>query len=125
MRYRAKLVQLRSGLKAQVHAVMAKEGVLPTVSDMFSAAGNAQLDAMELARNYGLRVESLRDLIAIYDREVAMLERDIHRHLRQHRGYVAVQAVNGIGRTIAAVLVAEIGEVERFPTPRPCAPGRG
>ena len=30
VRYRAKLVQLRSGLKAQVHAVMAKEGVLPT-----------------------------------------------------------------------------------------------
>ena len=32
VRYRAKLVQLRSGLKAQVHAVMAKEGVLPTVT---------------------------------------------------------------------------------------------
>ena len=31
VRYRAKLVQLRSGLKAQVHAVMAKEGVLPGV----------------------------------------------------------------------------------------------
>src|SRR5262245_35661356 len=29
VRYRAKLVQLRSGLKAQVHAVMAKEGVMP------------------------------------------------------------------------------------------------
>ena len=32
VRYRAKLVGLRSGLKAQVHAVMAKEGVLPTVA---------------------------------------------------------------------------------------------
>jgi transposase len=29
VRYRAKLVALRSGLKAQVHAVMAKNGVLP------------------------------------------------------------------------------------------------
>ena len=38
VRYRAKLVALRSGLKAQVHAVMAKEGVLPTVSDMFCQA---------------------------------------------------------------------------------------
>ena len=32
VRYRAKLVALRSGLKAQVHAVMAKEGVLPAVT---------------------------------------------------------------------------------------------
>jgi hypothetical protein len=35
VRYRAKLVALRSGLKAQVHAVMAKEGVLPDATDMF------------------------------------------------------------------------------------------
>jgi hypothetical protein len=46
VRYRAKLVALRSGLKAQVHAVMAKEGVLPAVTDMFCKAGSAQFDEM-------------------------------------------------------------------------------
>ena len=61
VRYRAKLVQLRSGLKAQVHAVMAKEGVLPSVVDMFGPAGQVQLDEMGLGRNYTIRVESLRD----------------------------------------------------------------
>jgi hypothetical protein len=35
VRYRAKLVRLRSGLKAQVHAVMAKVGVLPKNTDLF------------------------------------------------------------------------------------------
>jgi transposase len=118
VRYRAKLVQLRSGLKAQVHAVMAKEGVLPRVVDMFGPAGQVQLNEMGPGRNYAIRVESLRDLIEIYDREIVMLERDIHGHLRHHRGYQAVQAINGVGRTIAAILVAEIGEVTRFPTPR-------
>ena len=39
VRYRAKLVQLRTGLKAQVHAVMAKEGVLPGTRDMFGPGG--------------------------------------------------------------------------------------
>ena len=29
-----------------------------------------------------------------------------------------MQAINGVGRTIAAILVAEIGDVTRFPTPR-------
>ena len=117
VRYRAKLVQLRSGLKAQVHAVLAKEGVMPKSLDMFCQRGNAQLDALELARNYGLRVESLRSLIAVYDHEIQVLERDIHQHLRHDRGYHAVQAINGIGRTIAAILVAEIGDVSRFPSP--------
>src|SRR6266566_21733 len=76
VRYRAKLVQLRSGLKAQVHAVMAKEGVLPGTLDMFGPAGNRQLDGLELTRNYAVRVESLRELIAVYDGHVVKLERD-------------------------------------------------
>jgi transposase len=114
VRYRAKLVGLRSGLKAQVHAVMAKEGVLPRLDDMFGPGGQRQLDEMELADAYVVRVESLRDLIEVYDREVIMLERKIHAQLRGHLGYQAIQTINGVGRTIAAILVAEIGDIGRF-----------
>jgi transposase len=114
VRYRAKLVALRSGLKAQVHAVMAKEGVLPSATDMFGAAGNVQLDELALGDAYTIRVESLRDLIELYDREVAMLEGKIRERLRGHVGYRAIQAINGIGPTMAAILVAEIGDVTRF-----------
>jgi transposase len=115
VRYRAKLVQLRTGLKAQVHAVMAKEGVLPRYTEMFGVAGNAQLDAMQLGDSYTARVESLRDAIIHYDREVLMLERRIHQQLRHDNGYQAIQAIPGVGRTIAAIFVAEIGDVTRFP----------
>jgi transposase len=118
VRYRAKLVQLRTGLKAQVHAVMAKEGVLPKVSDLFGPAGTRQLDAMQLAAPFAHRVRSLRELITVYDREIVALERDIHQHLKGHRGYQAVQAINGVGKISAAVLVAEVGDVTRFPTPQ-------
>src|SRR6516162_4232127 len=55
VRYRAKLVALRSGLKAQVHAVLAKEGVLPAVCDMFGRSGSKQLDDLELADAYTSR----------------------------------------------------------------------
>lgn len=69
VRYRFKAVQLRSGLKAQVHAVMGKEGILPALGDMFGPGGQAALDAMVMAPNYTTRVESLRDLIELYERE--------------------------------------------------------
>jgi transposase len=39
VRHRAKLVALRSGLKAQVHGVLAKQGLLPQVSDVFGPPG--------------------------------------------------------------------------------------
>lgn len=124
VRYRAKLVALRSGLKAQVHAVMAKEGVLPAVADRFCGKGNAQLDGMAMADSYVTRVESLRDLIALYDREVTMLEGEIHRQLRHHRGYQAIQAIDGVGRTIAAVLVPRSATSTGSAPPRRCARGR-
>ena len=39
VRYRAELVALRSGLKAQVHAVLAKQGVIPALEDIFGPEG--------------------------------------------------------------------------------------
>jgi transposase len=72
---------------------------------------------MQLADAYLPRVESLRDLIEVYDREVTMLERRIHELLRGDRGYQAIRVLDGIGRTIAAILVTEIGDVTRFRSP--------
>ena len=83
-RYRHKLMRLRSGLKAQVHAVMGKNGVLPSRRDMFGPGGTAQLDALELPMAYELRLESLRDLIELYGREIQILDRRIHARLRDH-----------------------------------------
>jgi transposase len=117
VRFRYKLCCLRTGLKAQVHAVMAKNGVLPARVDMWNAGGAAQLDALELPAAYGNRIEVLRELIAIYDREITTLDRDIHLRLRDHAGYNAVQSIYGVGRVFAAVFVAEIGDVGRFRSP--------
>ena len=63
VRYRAKLVAIRSGLKAQVHAVLAKVGVLIAVSDLFGATGRQRLAKVPLADGYAERVRSLLELI--------------------------------------------------------------
>jgi transposase len=117
VRYRAKLVALRSGLKAQVHAVLAKEGVAVPMSDLFGVAGQALLDGCELAPAYALRVRSLRELIEVYDGEIATLNGEIAVVLAGHDGYQAIQAIPGVGPVLAAVFVAEIGDVGRFRSP--------
>jgi transposase len=85
---------------------------------MFSPTGQVVLDHMPFEGVYGLRVESLRDLLEIFDREIAMVEREIHRFLKDDRGYKAIQVLSGIGPITAAIFVAEIGDVTRFPTAR-------
>lgn len=86
---------------------------------MFGPGGQAQLDtlAQELPTNFVIRIESLRDLVEIYDREVAMLEREIHRQLKDHPGYGAIQKIQGVGKVIGAIFVAEIGDINRFSGP--------
>jgi transposase len=114
VRYRAKLVALRSGLKAQVHAVLAKEGVQVPMSDLFGIGGTRLLDELHLGRAYALRVASLRRLLAVYDQELAMGGREITTALAGDAGYLAIQAIPGVGSVLAAILVAEIGDVHRF-----------
>jgi len=67
VRYRAKLVALRSGLKAQAHAVLAKAGVLIAVSDLFGVAGRQRLARVPLGAAYAQRMSSLLELIDVLD----------------------------------------------------------
>ena len=53
---------------------------------------------MDMADNYVTRVESLRDLIEIYDREITVLDRQIHQQLKNHPGYNAIQVIPGVAR---------------------------
>lgn len=125
VRYRAKLVALRTGMKAQIHAALAKEGVRVPMSDLFGVGGNELLDRLELAPAYATRVRSLRQLIAAVDGEIPGLERELHRQLAGHRGYQAIQAIHGVGRVLAGLFVAEIGDVGRFASPRKLASWAG
>jgi transposase len=118
VRYRAKLTAVRTSAKAQIHAVMAKHGYLPTLDDMFGPGGQVLLDQMTFEGVYGLRVESLRDLLEIYDRELKMVEREMRAMFKDHAGYHAIQAITGVGPVMAAIFVAEIGDITRFPTAR-------
>ncbi len=118
VRYRAKLTALRTSAKAQVHAVMAKQGILPKLDDMFGPGGQVLLDKMPFDGVYAIRVESLRDLLEIYDRELAMIDRETRRRFKGHPGYQAVQAIYGVGPVMASIFVAEIGDITRFPTAR-------
>src|SRR5580693_24071 len=86
VRYRYSLVRHRTSAKAQIHGVMAKNGILPVVGELWGPAGSAQLDNLDLPVAYTVHIESLRDLLEIYDREITMLDGHIHRELQDDPG---------------------------------------
>ena len=50
VRYRFKLTSLRTSAKTQIHAVMAKEGILPSLDDMFGPGGRQLIAQMPAAK---------------------------------------------------------------------------
>ena len=118
VRHRAKLVAWRSGLKASVHAVLAKQGLRVAVSDVFGVAGRQLLARVPLDAPYRLRVNALCRLIDAVDFEIQAVGGPLRVALAGDPGFRAVQAVPGVGPVLAAVFVAEIGDVHRFTSPR-------
>jgi transposase len=117
VRHRAKLVAWRSGLKASVHGVLAKQGLHPQVTDLFGVGGRQWLSTAPLDSAYRLRVNALLRLIDAIDFELTALAGPLRTALADHTGFRAVQKVPGVGPTLAAIFVAEIGDITRFAGP--------
>ena len=114
VRHRAKLVGLRSGCKAEVHAVLAKCGVRVPMTDLFGLEGTELLDRLRLPAPYEARVQSLQRLIDHLEDEIDLFARLARGKLVADPGYTAVQQLPGVGPILAAVFVAEVGDVTRF-----------
>jgi len=117
VRHRAKLVAWRSGLKASVHAVLAKQGLLAPRSDLFDTGGRRWLAGAPLDAAYRLRVNALLRLIDAVNFELEVLAGPLRAALAGHAGFEAIQQIPGVGPVLAAVFVAEIGDAGRFPGP--------
>jgi transposase len=116
VRHRQKLVNYRRSLKASLHAVLGKCGVIPELGEMFGPGGQKILDSLALPDPYAYRVDCQRRLIAILEREIADVEIRVHRLLKDDEGYQALLRLKGIGPIFAAIFLAEIGDVHRFPS---------
>ncbi len=125
VRHRAKLVALRSNVKCQVHAVLASCGVTVPMSDLFGVAGQDLLGRLELPGAFRARIDSALRLLACLDAEIDLFAATTSKQLRADPRYLAVQAVPGIGPILAAVFVAEIGDVTRFTRPEQLASWAG
>jgi transposase len=125
VRHRHKLVKTRSALKASVHAVLGKCGVLLPLADIFGPVGLTQLAATELPEPYASRVASQCRLIEAISREVDLAETAIAAAFADDPGYRALLTINGIGPVFASVFVAEIGDVHRFRSPQALASWAG
>jgi transposase len=118
VRHRYKLVSGRSALKNGIHAVLGKQGAELGIGDIFCIEGRRRLESIPLDSAFRIRVDAQLRLVDAYDEEVDAVDAELRRRLKGHQGYHAIQAIPGVGPVLAATMVAEIGDVSRFATPR-------
>ena len=92
------------------------------MSDLFGVGGQQLLaDATRLAVESRSRVDSLLRLITALDFEIELFAKLVTGRLRTDPGYRAIQQIPGVGPVLAAVFVAEIGDITRFARPEQLA----
>ncbi|HWC34330.1 MAG TPA: IS110 family transposase [Mycobacteriales bacterium] len=116
VRHRQQLVKLATATKAGVRALLAKHGIRMAVTDLDGDAATEQLAAMSLPGTYAIRLAAQRRLMLVLAEEIAATEHELANRLRHHPGYCRLLGLKGIGPVLAAIFVAEIGDITRFDT---------
>ena len=118
LRHRVALTRMRSALKNRAGAMLAKQGVKRPFSDMFGPAGLQFLEALELAESPRRRLDSTLALISDFTREIELTTREIDARAREDPYVEVLCQIRGVGRYIAMLVIAEVGDVGRFGTAR-------
>lgn len=124
LRYRMTLVRLQTGLKNRVHAVLHRHGILNEHADLFGAAGRRMLSLLIGSQNPGLPDSAraaLKGYLQLLDqlrRQIAQVTRELRRQIQRCPAGERLRTIPGIGWILAYTVLAEIGQIERFRSPR-------
>jgi transposase len=118
LRHRIALTAMRSALKNRVHAILAKHGITREHSDLFGKGGRQFLAALELREAPRARLDSLIALICDFDREIDATSKEIDQRAKADDRVEVLCQIRGIGPYTAMLIIAEVGEISRFPDAR-------
>jgi transposase len=118
LRQRVVLTQMRTALKNRVHALIARQGIQHAHADLFGPGGLRFLDKLQLRPDPRARLQTLLRLIADFDREIDALAHEIDRRAKHDPRVDVLRQIYGVGRYLGMLIVAEIGDIERFPSAR-------
>ncbi|HUP21980.1 MAG TPA: IS110 family transposase, partial [Thermoanaerobaculia bacterium] len=125
LRHRVVLTRMRSALKNRVHALLARQGIQREHADLFGTGGRRFLGELPLREPARRRLDSLLNLISDFDREIELAKREIDTLARHDPRVDVLCQLRGIGPYTAMLVIAEVGEIERFPhSPPPLRLGR-
>ncbi|MFC9914657.1 IS110 family transposase [Streptomyces sp. NPDC059862] len=126
LRHRTQLVRQRTLLRNRIHAVLADHGCEGRTSrSCWSGPGRAWLDQLPLPAASRAVVSDLLEMIDAVQVPIDRLDTQLTAAAKADPRVQTLTALPGIGPLTALVLVAEIGDIRRFPSARKLASWAG
>jgi transposase len=120
-RFRLHLVKHKSALKCRVHSTLINFGRACPVTVLFGAEGRRLLARLDVPEPWRGNVTASVELIDDLERQISAVNRRLKAGHADHRYIPLLLSAPGVGWVLAFTIAAEIGAIERFPSPEKLA----
>src|SRR5574342_451740 len=114
LRYRASLVSLRAGLKNKIHAVLTKNAIECSWSDILGKKSQQWLRSLTFRSCYGQEIDGYLRLATVLSTLIAEITQTIKQLVAESAQAQLLMTIPGISYYSALLILSEIGEIERF-----------
>jgi len=115
LRYRASLVRLRTQVRHKLHAIVAKNGLRLPNRNILSKKNLSYLREVSLADAFREAIDGYLRLAELLREEIERVSLTIASQAQQDPRALRLSGLYGIGSYLALLIVAEIGDITRFP----------
>jgi transposase len=124
LRHRIKLVRLRTLLRNRIHAVLADHGQ-DRAAGCWSGPGRDWLAGLDLPAASREVIEDCLGMIDAIQVPIDRLDAEVHAHAKDDPRVKVLTRLPGVGELTALVMLAEIGDIDRFGSARKLAAWAG
>jgi transposase len=118
LRFRMALVEMKVRVKNAVHAILVRYNVLHGYSDLFGLAGRQFLADLALPDAGRHCLKGWMELLEFLEGQLKDAERALYARCQKDQRVEWLESIPGVGRLTAHLILAEIGEVEHFRSPK-------
>ncbi len=118
LRHRVFLFLIQTRLKNRIHSYLWKLGIEVGRTDLFGKGGLLWLKGLELREPYCRLLEQDLRVLEAVQREIKEATEGIERLSKEDPRVNLLLPIRGIGRYSAMLILAEIGEIDRFDGPK-------
>jgi transposase len=117
-RFRMHLVKHKSMLKHRVHSTLISFGKPCPVTDLFGVAGRNLLADLQIPEPWRSTLTASLSAIDDLDQQIDQVNRKLRATAPDHPYVPLLMTAPGIGWVLAFTIAAEIGEIQRFGSPK-------